>query len=118
MFDALQKYDVAIGDITISHNRTSYVDFSLPYTESGVAMVVPAKSSRTNKAWIFVEPLSRGLWLRSIGLLFYTWLVLWILELLENNANITGEVLKNIGIMTFFSLFGDSEYIYQNTSIP
>uniref|UniRef100_A0A8R7UK58 Ionotropic glutamate receptor L-glutamate and glycine-binding domain-containing protein n=1 Tax=Triticum urartu TaxID=4572 RepID=A0A8R7UK58_TRIUA len=42
-----QKYDVAIGDITISHNRTSYVDFTLPYTESGVAMVVPAKSSRT-----------------------------------------------------------------------
>ncbi|KAF7072630.1 hypothetical protein CFC21_077733 [Triticum aestivum] len=104
----LKKYDVAIGDITISHNRTSYVDFTLPYTESGVAMVVPAKSSRTNNAWIFVEPLSRGLWLRSIGLLFYTWLVLWILELLENNANITGEVLKNIGIMTFFSLFGDN----------
>ncbi|VAI17865.1 unnamed protein product [Triticum turgidum subsp. durum] len=104
----LKKYDVAIGDITISHNRTSYVDFTLPYTESGVAMVVPAKSSRTNKAWIFVEPLSRGLWLRSIGLLFYTWFVVCILELLENNINITGEVLRNIGIMTFFSLFGDN----------
>uniref|UniRef100_A0A453KVV1 Ionotropic glutamate receptor C-terminal domain-containing protein n=2 Tax=Aegilops tauschii subsp. strangulata TaxID=200361 RepID=A0A453KVV1_AEGTS len=114
----LKKYDIAIGDITISENRMSYVDFTLPYTESGVAMVVPAKSSRTNNTWIFVEPLSRDLWLGSIILLFYTWVVLWLLEFLGNNTNIPGEVPRKLGIMTFFSLFGDSEYIYQNTSIP
>ncbi|XP_044392143.1 glutamate receptor 2.1-like [Triticum aestivum] len=103
----LKKYDVAIGDITISHNRTSYVDFTLPYTESGVAMVVPAKSSRTNNIWIFVEPLSRDLWLGSIILLFYTWVVLWLMEFLENSTNIAGQVPKQLGIMTSFSLFGD-----------
>uniref|UniRef100_A0A0A9H9X1 Uncharacterized protein n=1 Tax=Arundo donax TaxID=35708 RepID=A0A0A9H9X1_ARUDO len=31
-----QIFDAAIGDITIRHNRTSYVDFTLPYTESMV----------------------------------------------------------------------------------
>uniref|UniRef100_A0A453KVV3 Ionotropic glutamate receptor C-terminal domain-containing protein n=1 Tax=Aegilops tauschii subsp. strangulata TaxID=200361 RepID=A0A453KVV3_AEGTS len=107
----LQKYDIAIGDITISENRMSYVDFTLPYTESGVAMVVPAKSSRTNNTWIFVEPLSRDLWLGSIILLFYTWVVLWLLEFLGNNTNIPGEVPRKLGIMTFFSLFGDKDRV-------
>nr|XP_020192204.3 glutamate receptor 2.6-like [Aegilops tauschii subsp. strangulata] len=107
----LKKYDVAIGDITISHNRTSYVDFTLPYTESGVAMVVPAKSSKTNNTWIFVEPLSRDLWLGSIILLFYTWVVLWLMEFLGKKTNIAGEVPQNkkLGITTFFSLFGDKD---------
>ncbi|XP_020168505.1 glutamate receptor 2.8 [Aegilops tauschii subsp. strangulata] len=107
----LKKYDIAIGDITISENRMSYVDFTLPYTESGVAMVVPAKSSRTNNTWIFVEPLSRDLWLGSIILLFYTWVVLWLLEFLGNNTNIPGEVPRKLGIMTFFSLFGDKDRV-------
>nr|AGT16341.1 glutamate receptor [Saccharum hybrid cultivar R570] len=39
----LQRYDIAIGDITIRYNRTMYVDFTIPYTESGVAMIVPVK---------------------------------------------------------------------------
>ncbi|XP_037434543.1 glutamate receptor 2.8-like [Triticum dicoccoides] len=107
----LKKYDIAIGDITISENRMSYVDFTLPYTESGVAMVVPAKSSRTNNTWIFVEPLSRDLWLGSIILFFYTWVVLWLLEFLGNNTNIPGEVPRKLGIMTFFSLFGDKDRV-------
>ncbi|XBI81384.1 hypothetical protein VPH35_090297 [Triticum aestivum] len=106
-----QKYDIAIGDITISENRMSYVDFALPYTESGVAMVVPAKSSRTNNTWIFVEPLSRDLWLGSIILFFYTWVVLWLLEFLGNNTNIPDEVPRKLGIMTFFSLFGDKDRV-------
>ncbi|KAJ3704819.1 hypothetical protein LUZ61_008524 [Rhynchospora tenuis] len=37
----LGKYDLVIGDITIRYNRTRYADFTIPYTESGIAMIVP-----------------------------------------------------------------------------
>ncbi|KFK33019.1 hypothetical protein AALP_AA6G319900 [Arabis alpina] len=30
------KYDAAVGDITVTSNRSLYVDFTLPYTEMGI----------------------------------------------------------------------------------
>ncbi|KAL3498141.1 hypothetical protein ACH5RR_040873 [Cinchona calisaya] len=33
------KFDAVVGDVTIIANRSKYVDFSLPFTESGVSMV-------------------------------------------------------------------------------
>ncbi|PVH64453.1 hypothetical protein PAHAL_2G271500 [Panicum hallii] len=71
----LKKYDIAIGDITISSNRTSYVDFTLPYTESGVAMVVPLRNSSNKKPSILLQPLKRDLWFSSSLLVIYTGVV-------------------------------------------
>lgn len=34
-----------VGDITILSNRAKYVDFTLPYTESGIVMVVKNNQS-------------------------------------------------------------------------
>ncbi|WJX41656.1 hypothetical protein P8452_28977 [Trifolium repens] len=34
------KYDAIVGDVTIIANRSEYVDFTMPYTESGVTMLV------------------------------------------------------------------------------
>ncbi|KAL5697904.1 hypothetical protein ACHQM5_029006 [Ranunculus cassubicifolius] len=38
-----QKYDAVVGDVTITARRSQYVDFSFPYTEGGVWMIVPLK---------------------------------------------------------------------------
>ena len=103
----LQKYDVAIGDITIRYSRMAYVDFTVPYTESGVAMIVPAKGS-ANKTWIFLQPLSRDLWLATILMFVYTGSIVWLLELLGNKKDVREPIPRKIGIMIFFSLFGDS----------
>ncbi|KAL6332020.1 hypothetical protein AAG906_020377 [Vitis piasezkii] len=35
----LQVFDAVVGDVTITSNRSLYVDFTLPYTELGVGMV-------------------------------------------------------------------------------
>lgn len=52
---SMQRYDIAIGDITIRYNRTMYVNFTIPYTESGVAMIVPVKEKVNNNMWIFLK---------------------------------------------------------------
>ena len=36
----MQVYDAVVGDTTIVANHSLYVDFTLPYTKSGVSMVV------------------------------------------------------------------------------
>lgn len=104
----MQNYDVAIGDITIRYNRSFYVDFTLPYTESGVAMVVPAKASETKDTWIFAKPLSKGMWLGSIALFIATGFVVWVLEFLGGNEKLGNSHQERLVIMLFFSLFQQS----------
>ena len=107
-FSPLQIYDIVIGDITIRYNRTFYADFTLPYTESGIAMVVPVRDSRNKNTWIFLKPLAPGMWFGSIVFFIYTGVVVLILEFLGNNENVRGPIPRQLGIMIFFSIFEES----------
>lgn len=100
---------MAIGDITIRYNRSLYVGFTLPYTGSGVAMVVPVKESINKNAWIFLKPLTPGMWFATIVLFIYTGIVIWLLELLGNNKNVHGPIPRQLASMIYFSMFEESE---------
>ncbi|ONI33018.1 hypothetical protein PRUPE_1G400300 [Prunus persica] len=76
----LGNYDAAVGDITIRANRSLYVDFTLPYTESGVFMVVPIKDNKSKKAWVFLKSLTWELWVTSGCSFIFIGFVVWILE--------------------------------------
>uniref|UniRef100_A0A7N2L2D2 Glutamate receptor n=1 Tax=Quercus lobata TaxID=97700 RepID=A0A7N2L2D2_QUELO len=66
-----QRYDAVVGDTTIVANRYLYVDFTLPYLESGVLMVVLVKDDDNKNLWIFLRPLSLNLWLTtSVAFIF------------------------------------------------
>jgi glutamate receptor, ionotropic, plant len=106
----LQRYDIAIGDTTIRYNRTFYVDFTVPYTESGMAMIVPVKTKNVNgNMWIFLKPLSKGMWFGSIMFFIYTGVVIWILERLNGNGYLHGPFsFKQLGILIFFSISEES----------
>ncbi|KAF8364878.1 hypothetical protein HHK36_033140 [Tetracentron sinense] len=71
----LQTYDAVVGDITIVANRSLYVDFTLPYLESGVSMVVLIKDDESKNAWIFLKPLSWDLWLTTGAAFIFTGVV-------------------------------------------
>ena len=103
----LQKYDIAIGDITIRYKRSSYVDFSLPYTESGVAMIVPVRESINMTTWIFLKPLTPGMWFGSIILYIYTGVVVWLLEFLGNSKTALSQIPTQM-VMIYYSLFVES----------
>ncbi|KAK4551245.1 hypothetical protein RGQ29_032439 [Quercus rubra] len=38
-----KTFDAVVGDLTILANRTKYVEFTQPYAESGLVVVVPAQ---------------------------------------------------------------------------
>ncbi|KAL9674344.1 hypothetical protein QQ045_030616 [Rhodiola kirilowii] len=51
----LQNFDAVVGDVSIVANRTSYIDYTLPYTESGASLLVPLKDPIKRSPLIFFE---------------------------------------------------------------
>ena len=77
-------------------NRSLYVDFTLPYTESGVAMVVPYKDNKTKNAWVFLKPLTWNLWLTTGCFFVFIEVVVWILEH-HINGDFRGPAVHQVG---------------------
>ncbi|KAL4652165.1 hypothetical protein ACB092_01G213300 [Castanea dentata] len=116
-----KKYDAVTGDTTIIANRSMYVDFTLPYTESGVQMVVEVsvKHDEKKSLWIFLKPLSLNLWL-TIGVAFiFTGLVIWVLEH-RVNTEFRGPLEQQLGLIFWFSFstlaFAHREEVVNNWS--
>lgn len=90
-----QNFDAAVGDITITPNRSLYVDFTEPFTEVGMFMVVPNKDDRS--AWTFAKPLTTKLWLTVGAFFVYTGFVVWVLEhqvMIASEAHVS----SNLGV--------------------
>ncbi|CAJ2643709.1 unnamed protein product [Trifolium pratense] len=96
------NYDAVVGDVTIIANRSNYVDFTMPYTESGVTMVVSMKDNRKKNAWAFLKPLTWDLWVASACSLVFIGFVVWVLEHRVNN-DFRGPPSHQIGTSLWFS---------------
>ncbi|KAK7302887.1 hypothetical protein RJT34_13784 [Clitoria ternatea] len=100
-----KTYDAVIGDMTILEERLKYVDFTVPYAESGLSMIVPTKSEES--AWMFTRPFTWELWMVTGAILIYTMLVVWYLER-KSNPEFHGNWKSQISTalwFTFSSLF-------------
>ncbi|XVF03070.1 hypothetical protein REPUB_Repub04eG0228900 [Reevesia pubescens] len=76
---AQNKYDAAVGDITIVTNRTRIVDFTQPYMESGLIVVAPVKTAKSNP-WAFLQPFTGEMWFVTAAFFLFVGAVVWILE--------------------------------------
>ncbi|QCD80432.1 glutamate receptor [Vigna unguiculata] len=77
-----EKNEVVVGDVTILAYRSELVDFTVPYTVSGVKMVVPVKHGRDQNMWTFV--------LKSCSrFVLMVWLLLALLLMQSYTANLT-----------------------------
>ncbi|CAH8334967.1 unnamed protein product [Eruca vesicaria subsp. sativa] len=97
-------YDMAVGDITITSNRSSYVDFTIPFTELGLGMVAPKQSGM----WVFFQPLTPDLWMTSAAFFVLTGIIVWLIERPEN-TEFQGSWSQQIGVMLWF---GFSTLVY------
>ncbi|XVE85648.1 hypothetical protein DITRI_Ditri17bG0107200 [Diplodiscus trichospermus] len=81
---AQNKFDAAVGDITIVTNRTKIVDFTQPYRESGLVVVAPVKEAKSNP-WAFLKPFTREMWFVTAAFFLFVGAVVWILEHRKNH---------------------------------
>ncbi|TQD85479.1 hypothetical protein C1H46_028946 [Malus baccata] len=99
----LGKYDAAVGDITIRGSRSLFVDFTLPYTEAGVSMVMPIKGNTGAKnTWVFLKPLTWDLWATSACFFIFIGSVVWFVEH-PINKDFQGSPRHQIGTSVWFS---------------
>ncbi|WOK94367.1 glutamate receptor 2.8-like [Canna indica] len=114
----MQEYDAVVGDVTIIANRSLYVDFTLPFTESGVSMIVPIKDKLRKDAWAFMKPLTPNLWFSSGAFFIFTGVVVWFLEHGINDEFNVGGPMHQIGTVFYFSfstlVFAHREKILSN----
>ncbi|XP_010914101.1 glutamate receptor 2.7 [Elaeis guineensis] len=114
-----KRFDAVVGDVTIIANRSSYVEFTLPYTESGVMMIVPVKEDSTKNIWIFLKPLTTDLWFGSLSFFFFTGFVVWVIEH-RINKQFRGTQSQQLGLIFYFAfstlVFAHREKLESNLS--
>ncbi|XP_050222114.1 glutamate receptor 3.2-like isoform X2 [Mercurialis annua] len=95
------KFDAVIGDIAIVTNRTRAVDFTQPYTESGLVVVAPVKKLNSNE-WAFLRPFTPWMWVVTSTFFLVVGAVVWILEH-RINDEFRGPPKKQIVTVLWFS---------------
>ncbi|GFP80446.1 glutamate receptor 3.2 [Phtheirospermum japonicum] len=76
---ASNVFEAAVGDIAIVTNRTKMVDFTQPYIESGLVVVVPVRKLNSSP-WAFLRPFSLSMWAVTGTSFCVVGFVVWILE--------------------------------------
>lgn len=94
---------MVVGDITILEDRAKSVDFSLPYSESGVVWVV--KNKQEKNMWIFVKPFRWDLWVTILATCIFIGVVLRVLEYPANyNSESVMLQRQQLGLLVWFPI--------------
>ncbi|KAJ6402149.1 hypothetical protein OIU84_014270 [Salix udensis] len=95
-----KTYDAIVGDITILASRSDKVEFTQPYAESGLSMIVLAKSEEST--WMFMKPFTQTMWLATGAILIYTMFIVWFLEH-HTNPEFKGSWKNQMGTALWFT---------------
>nr|GMC77374.1 glutamate receptor 2.8-like [Ipomoea batatas] len=113
----LQNFDAAVGDVSITANRSKYADFTMPFAEGGVLGIVPIAYEDVDNIWTFLKPLTKKLWLTSIVFFIVTGMAVWILEHRVSSA-FRGPPSQHVGMILYFPfstlVFAHRERIMSN----
>ena len=111
-----KNFDAVVAHTAIVAERFQSGEFSQPYSDPGLQMLITAKTKNINRAWVFTKPFSTSLWILIGVINIYNGLVVWLIERnyeQDRNAEIRrGSLLNQIGYMlysafkTLFSLNG------------
>lgn len=110
---------MAVGDICIISDRFEHVEFTQPYLNSGLQMVVAVEEDRRREKWMFMKAFSRDMWIQLVFMHFSVCSVVCIIEIQHGRNR---ELEEGFGVMLWFSLttlfFAQSKtkiYILNNT---
>lgn len=98
---AQNNFDAAVGDVTIVTNRTRIVDFTQPFVESGLVVVVAVKEEKSSP-WSFLKPFTAQMWCVTGAFFLFVGAVVWILEH-RLNHEFRGSPRKQLMTIFWFS---------------
>jgi ABC-type amino acid transport substrate-binding protein len=84
----MQDIDGVVADITITKDRWEKAEFTQPYVQSSLRMLVPLRSGTAKVGfWIFLAPFSTRLWVVIVSLYVSTALCLFYMELKDHDRH-------------------------------
>ncbi|CAM0913184.1 unnamed protein product [Alopecurus aequalis] len=114
-----KKADGMVGDTTITMSRMNKVSFTMPFTDTGLSMVVVMKKETDGGMWIFLQPLTTTLWIASLAFFCLTGFVVWVIEH-RINPEFHGTIWQQLGTVFYFSfstlVFSQKEKLESNLS--
>lgn len=73
--------DIAIADLTITDDRSRVVDFTHPFMEIGVGVLVRVdRQSITQGIWAFLQPVAAQLWIATFLAISLMGILFWAME--------------------------------------
>ncbi|XP_020632392.1 glutamate receptor 2-like isoform X2 [Orbicella faveolata] len=75
-----KKADVAIGAITISAARELYVDFSKPFMDFKVSLLMQKPKKEDVNLFVFLQPFERDVWLSTIAVVIAITFLIFCLD--------------------------------------
>ncbi|XP_074355792.1 glutamate receptor 2.8-like [Apium graveolens] len=106
-----QKFDAVVGDVSVIADRCKYAEFTHTYSNSALVMLVPVQSKMPHKAWLFLKPFTKAMWLFILAITIYNGFVIWLIER-KHSPRLRGSATEQTGILiwlsftTLFSLNG------------
>ncbi|KAL6201377.1 hypothetical protein ACLB2K_025091 [Fragaria x ananassa] len=111
-----KTYDAIVGDMTVLVERIDKVEFTQPYLESGLTMIVPDISDE-EETWMFLKPFTWQMWVVTGAILIYTTFIVWFLEV-PSSPDLKGSLKSQIAFSTWFTFsslfFAHREKVYSN----
>lgn len=108
----MKEFDAAVGDIAIVSTRYEHAEFTHPYSEAGLVMIVPTINNRSNRALLFTKPFTLTMWIVISVVNVYNGFVVWFIER-NHGPEPEGSMFSQAGTMlcssftTLFSLQGN-----------
>ncbi|KAK9284339.1 hypothetical protein L1049_023510 [Liquidambar formosana] len=109
-----QTFDAAVGDVEVTADRCQLAEFSQPYVESGLVMVVPLKSYKSERPWMFMKPFTKWMWSLMAAMSLFTGFIIWSIEH-GSNPDFSGRVSQQLSNILWFSF--STLYLGQRDSL-
>ncbi len=76
-----READIAIADLTITDDRSRVVDFTHPFMEIGVGVLVKVdRQGVTQDIWAFLQPVAAELWIATFLAISFMGILFWAME--------------------------------------
>ncbi|XP_049390255.1 glutamate receptor 2.9-like [Solanum stenotomum] len=115
-----KNLDAAVGDTSILAERYEYAEFSQPYIDSGLVMIVTERPRLNKLQFVVIKAFKLKLWILLAVMSMSTGVVIWLNEYVNDNPDFSGSFPQLIGSMLWFSVtvlsFSQRESIKSNLS--
>ncbi|KAI7743773.1 hypothetical protein M8C21_005718, partial [Ambrosia artemisiifolia] len=100
-----KSLDAAVGDTEIMADRYEYAEFSQPYLDSGLVIVVPVKPNIMKERFIFFYAFTTKLWIILLAMTIGTVSIVWLNEHVHGNDEfVATSIFEYASKMLWFSV--------------